>query len=124
MDWLSKQIRKWGPRGFAAACILAAVLALAVAAWAVNPVEEAEQQATTAARSVGLIEGRCPNGWEHNFIADHSVVETCWRGDWAVTLYPNGLKKANYGLDTTAGENAREVACSQIPNWPSSWCIE
>ena len=101
-----------------------ALLALFMAWLAMNPVEEAADHVVApVARSVGIIEGRCPSGWEHNYFADHVVAETCSKGSITVTLYPY-LKKANYGLDTRGGDGTTTIPCKEIPDWPESWCLE
>jgi hypothetical protein len=102
---------------------MAAIIAtMLITAYVMNPVKVADDQAEGVARSVGVIEGRCPHGWSHNAIADHVVSETCSKGNIVVTLYPPPLdKKANYGLDTM-DPNGREIACRDIPGWPEDRC--
>lgn len=102
--------------------LVIALSALIYAAWAPNPVEEAEDQAAAVARSVGIIEGRCPDGFSYNNIAGHTVSETCAKGSLVVTLYPPPLDKyANYGLDTMDPQGT-EIPCERIPGWPRDRC--
>jgi hypothetical protein len=101
------------------------VLALVVAAYVMNPVKEGEDHVfEPVARELNLVDGKCPDGWSYNYITDHGLAETCWRKDWSVTLYPNGVKKANYGINTRAGEGAPPTDCKDIPDWPDSWCYD
>lgn len=103
----------------------AVLVAFLLAAYLWNPVETIEVEVVIpAARSVGLAEGRCPDGWSHSHIQGHIVVETCYKAPWSVTLFPNNIRKANFGVNTLGGENAPTVACKDIPNWPDSWCLE
>ena len=98
------------------------LLALTLSWMTFNPVEEvADHVVAPAARSVGVIEGRCPGGWEHSYIQDHVVAETCTKGSMVVTLYPNNRKTANYGL-ATKDPNALPIPCERIPGWPRDWC--
>ena len=114
-------VHSWGVRATLLFAAALTIVALSIAVYTGNPVEEAGDQITGAARSVGVIEGQCPHGWSHNVVADHEARETCRRGSVVVTLYPY-LNKANYGIDTMGGDSAPLMKCRDIPDWPESWC--
>ena len=117
MNWLLKAGRNWGWM------FTGALAAFAIAYAVLNPVQQAaDHVAAPVARSVGIIEGQCPNGWDFNSFADHAAQQTCTKGSIAVTLTPY-TKFANYGIDTKGGADAPMIIpCSRIPGWPSDWC--
>ena len=100
-----------------------ALLALFIAWAGINPVNEVEDHvAAPVARSLNIIEGRCPDGWSHFQIEEHIVQETCSKASIVAVLYPY-MKKANYGLETR-NPDALPTPCRLIPGWPDSWCVE
>ena len=118
MTWFTHQARQWGPRGVSVFALAAALAALVLAAYAFNPVEQAERQvAEPVARSLGITTGRCPGGWKDTSAeAEHAIVRSCSRDGWLVVLQ-DGRFSHGFQLDTPG---ARFVFDPRgVPGWPS-----
>ena len=120
MNWIIAAGKEGGYVLAGIVAIAAVVLVLGLVALSkFNPVEEAAVGVgQPVAKSVGLIEPKCPGGWSYEGPAADSHVAVsprCIKDPWIVYLYPNSTE-CNYGLNTRGADN-REVPCSEVPGW-------
>lgn len=98
--------------------LLVGLMALVLAAWVSNPVEEgADHVAAPVARSVGILPSRCHDGWEDKSDgALDTKVFICAKGNWRVILKPDG-KTPDHAveLDKPGAEIIYDM--SQVPGW-------
>lgn len=99
----------------AAAALLAAFL---VAAFVFNPIEEAEDHvAAPVAESLGITQGRCPDGWKDTSEEDeHTIVKSCQRGRWIVILDERNRFQHGFQVDTPGAEFVFDSRL--VPGWP------
>ena len=102
--------------GWAVALVVAA-LALVLAWQAFNPVEEAADRVVApVARSVGLLSGQCPGGWEDRSARDeHARVRSCERNGWLVILDQEGKFQHGFQLDKPGAVFVLNPAL--VPGW-------
>lgn len=94
-----------------------ALLALAVAAWLANPVEEAADHVVApVAREAGILPSRCPSGWKDTTERDeHTRVFSCLKDDWLVILDQDGKFQHAVQLDTPGANFVFDS--TQVPGW-------
>lgn len=98
--------------------LIVAFAALILAAYAFNPIEVVEQEiAAPVGRSVGVLSSRCPGGWDDlSTWGDHAEVFICAKGNWRVTLNPDGKTFSHaVQLDTPGAEIIFDPA--KVPGW-------
>ena len=113
-----EHIRAAGREGGIWLALIVAIAALFFAWLAFNPVEQAaEGVVVPVGRSVGILESRCPGGWDD--ISQRSVdtpVFVCAKANWRVVLKPDG-KTFDYAveLDRPAAEIIYDA--ERVPGW-------
>ena len=118
MKSFARYAREAGPWGVSLLALAVGIMALASAAWLANPLQEAaDHVAVPVARSVGLVQGRCPSGWsDESMGADHAQVYVCAKGDWRVILHPDG-KTFGHAVELNKPGAQIIYAPEQVPGW-------
>lgn len=109
----------WAWRGVMTFAVVFALGWLVFSALVANPVEKGAQHvAQPVARSLGIIQGQCPGGWQSAEIDAGDVQAlTCTKDPWVVTLSPDG--SFSHALNT-GDQNAQPVyAPEEVPGWLS-----
>jgi hypothetical protein len=122
MKSYAKIARESGPWGVSVIAVLVAVAALSLAAAAsFNPAQEAADRiGSPVAESIGLLQGRCPAGWNDESATDeHAVVRSCSREvdgvRWLVFLDEQGDFSHGLATDTPGAEFVEDP--DEVPAW-------
>ena len=110
-------VRDWGWKTTLLLALAMSALALALAWQAFNPVEEAADRVVApVARSVGILQGLCPSGWEDVSARDeHARVRSCESNGWLVILDQEGKFEHGFQLDKPGALFVFDSG--QVPGW-------
>ena len=113
-----ESIRAAGREGCVYLALIVAIAALVLAWLAVNPVQQAADHVVApVGRSVGILESRCPGGWDD--ISQRGVdtpVFVCAKGSWRVVLGPAG-KTFQYAVELNRPGAEIIYDAGRVPGW-------